>query len=96
MRERPTVTVVIPCFDQARFLPAAVASVRAQRCAPGCLVVDDGSTDDTAAVATRLRVQLLRQTNAGVAVEGGELGVDGPRQQLVVGDAERPLSLIHI
>jgi len=67
MGERPTVTVVIPCFDQARFLPAAVASVRAQSCGPACVVVDDGSTDDTAAVASRLGVQLLRQANAGVS-----------------------------
>jgi len=67
MGEQSTVTVVIPCFGQARFLPAAVASVRAQSCAPACVVVDDGSTDDTAAVASRLGVQLLRQSNAGVS-----------------------------
>ena len=64
---RPSVGVVIPCFDQARFLPAAVASVRAQRYPVECLVVDDGSRDDTAAVATSLGVRLLRQRNAGVS-----------------------------
>jgi glycosyltransferase involved in cell wall biosynthesis len=65
--DRPTVGVVIPCFDQARFLPAAVASVRAQRQEIECLVVDDGSTDDTAAVAADLGVRVLRQRNAGVS-----------------------------
>ena len=65
--ERPTVGVVIPCFDQARFLAASVASVRAQRYPVECLVVDDGSTDDTAAVAASLGVRLLRQRNAGVS-----------------------------
>ena len=30
VRHRPTGTVVIPCFNQARFLPAAVASVHRQ------------------------------------------------------------------
>jgi glycosyltransferase involved in cell wall biosynthesis len=65
--ERPTVGVVIPCFDQARFLAASVASVRAQRYPVECLVVDDGSTDDTAAIATSLGVRLLRQRNAGVS-----------------------------
>jgi glycosyltransferase involved in cell wall biosynthesis len=64
---RPSVGVVIPCFDQARFLPAAVASVRAQRYPSECLVVDDGSRDDTADVATGLGVRLLRQRNAGVS-----------------------------
>jgi glycosyltransferase involved in cell wall biosynthesis len=68
MDERRSVTVVIPCFNQARYLSAAVASVRAQTLAPAaCIVVDDGSTDDTASVASRFGVQLLRQRNAGVA-----------------------------
>ena len=68
MGERPTVTVVIPCFNQAGFLPAAVASVRGQVGAlASCIVVDDGSTDDTAAVAASLGVPLLRQRNAGVS-----------------------------
>ena len=68
MDQRARVTVVIPCFDQARYLPAAVASVRAQTCGPvACVVVDDGSTDDTAAVASRLGATLLRQANAGVS-----------------------------
>jgi glycosyltransferase involved in cell wall biosynthesis len=68
MEQRVRVTVVIPCFDQARYLPAAVTSVRAQTCGPvACVVVDDGSTDDTAAVASRLGATLLRQANAGVS-----------------------------
>ena len=64
----PRVGVVIPCFDQARYLATAVASVRAQT-RPGveCVVVDDGSTDDTVAVASRLGVGVLRQANAGVS-----------------------------
>jgi glycosyltransferase involved in cell wall biosynthesis len=65
---RPSVGVVIPCCNQARYLPAAVASVRAQSAAPvECLVVDDGSTDATAAVAEALAVRLVRQANAGVS-----------------------------
>jgi glycosyltransferase involved in cell wall biosynthesis len=64
----PTVGVVIPCFNQARYLPAAVASVRAQTFTPiACLVVDDGSTDDAAGVASALGVRVLRQRNAGVS-----------------------------
>jgi glycosyltransferase involved in cell wall biosynthesis len=66
-RPRFTIGVVIPCFDQARYLAAAIASVRAQSPATACLVVDDGSTDDTAAVAARLGVPVLRQVNAGVS-----------------------------
>jgi glycosyltransferase involved in cell wall biosynthesis len=65
--------VVIPCYNQARFLPEAVASVVAQSVTDWeILIVDDGSPDDTAAVAERLiaeyperHITLLRQPNSG-------------------------------
>lgn len=64
----PSVAVVIPCFDYARFLPEAVASVRAQtRPADEVLVVNDGSTDDTVAVAESLGVRVLTKRNGGLA-----------------------------
>jgi len=68
----PTVTVVIPCYNYARYLPDCVASATDQ---PGVhvdiIIIDDASTDDSAAVAERLassrsRVQLVRhKANAG-------------------------------
>lgn len=66
----PTVSVVIPTYNRARFLDAAVASVRAQTYP--CLeivIVDDGSTDDTPAVVTTLGagIRYIRQANAGPA-----------------------------
>jgi glycosyltransferase involved in cell wall biosynthesis len=67
-RDRLTAAVVIPCCDQARYLPAAIASVRAQGATvASCVVVDDGSTDDTSDVAARLGVRVIRQANAGVS-----------------------------
>jgi glycosyltransferase involved in cell wall biosynthesis len=70
----PDVTVVIPCYKQAHYLPEAVASVVAQTWSSWeIVVVDDGSPDDTAEVAGRLaaqhgadRVRLLRQENRGL------------------------------
>ena len=83
MDQPARVTVVIPCFNQARYLPAAVASVRAQTCGPvKCVVVDDGSTDDTAALASRLGVALLRQANAGVSA-ARNTGLAAARSDLV-------------
>lgn len=77
------VTVVIPCFNQASFLVDAIESVLAQtHAAIELIVVDDGSDDNTAAVAERYeRVRLLRQANkgapsaraAGLEAGGGEL-----------------------
>lgn len=83
----PTVTVVIPCYNYAGFLPAAVASAFDQ---PGCavdvVVVDDASTDATPEVAAALaadpRVRVFRNPenlghvatfNRGLARAGGEL-----------------------
>lgn len=65
-----TITVVIPTYDRADWLPATVESVlRQTRPADEVLVVDDGSRDDTEAVcrAFPAPVRYLRQENAGVS-----------------------------
>ena len=67
------ISVVVPCYGQAQLLPQAVASVQAQSVADWeLLVIDDGSPDDTAAVAAALaatdpRVRLLRKSNGGLS-----------------------------
>jgi glycosyltransferase involved in cell wall biosynthesis len=63
------VTVVIPCYNQAGYLGEAIESVRAQTYRSfEIVVVDDGSTDATAAVAGSYpEVRLLRQRNAGLS-----------------------------
>ncbi|MEZ5979359.1 MAG: glycosyltransferase [Planctomycetota bacterium] len=49
------VTVYVPCYDVARFLPEVLPALFAQtQPIAELLVVDDGSRDDTAAVAERL------------------------------------------
>ena len=62
-----TVAVIIPTFNQARFLTDAIMSILAQtRPADEIIVVDDGSTDDAAAVVARFqKAQLIRQDNRG-------------------------------
>jgi glycosyltransferase involved in cell wall biosynthesis len=62
-------TVVIPLFNKAKFIRAALESVLAQtHPAREILVVDDGSSDDGPAIVSGLgagQVRLIRQTNAG-------------------------------
>ncbi len=64
-----TVAVVITTYNHAHFLAQALHSVIAQtRRADEIVVIDDGSTDDPAAVVSRCDgVTLIRQHNQGLA-----------------------------
>src|SRR6476469_5199531 len=66
---RPLVSVVIPAFDAERFLGEAIESVLAQTYAPvETIVVDDGSSDGTVAVASAYaEVTVVEQPNGGPA-----------------------------
>jgi len=55
----PAVLVVIPAWNEARNLQAVIGELRGARPADDVLVVDDGSTDDTAEVARRLGCRVL-------------------------------------
>jgi glycosyltransferase involved in cell wall biosynthesis len=64
------VTVIIPTFNSARYLIDAVESALAQTAPPAqIIVVDDGSTDDTAARLQpyESRLTIIRQRNQGTA-----------------------------
>jgi glycosyltransferase involved in cell wall biosynthesis len=64
-----SVSVVIPCYNQGRFLGEGIASVAAQRgLVSEIVIVDDGSTDETPAVARRHgSVRYLRQERKGLS-----------------------------
>lgn len=62
------VSVVIPAYNQAHYLGAAIESALSQTCPPAeVIVVNDGSTDDTAGVCAEFgaRIRYLVQPNGG-------------------------------
>lgn len=67
----PKVTVIIPTYDRARYLGDAIRSVLAQTVTDfELIVVDDGSTDDTAAVLAQCpdpRLRCVRQEHRGIS-----------------------------
>lgn len=69
----PLVSVIIPCFNQARFLPDCIASLQAQTYPHWeAIIVNDGSPDDTHEVALKLRegeprIRYVEQENRGLS-----------------------------
>jgi glycosyltransferase involved in cell wall biosynthesis len=68
---QPTVTVVTPCYNGSPFLRETLESVLGQTYpVKEIIVIDDGSTDDSAAIAESFGppVRVIRQENQGESV----------------------------
>ena len=77
--------IILPCLDEADALPAVLASLP-----PGwpVLVVDNGSTDDTASVARTLGARVVDEPHRGygAAVSAGLQAADGELVAVLDGD----------
>lgn len=63
-------TVVIPCYNQAEYLPEAIDSALAQTVPCEIIVVNDGSTDKSLEIAKSYEskgVKVINQVNKGLA-----------------------------
>jgi len=70
---QPKISVIVPCYRQVSFLPEALASVQAQTFQDWeCLIINDGSPDNTEVVAQKwvqsdARFRLLNKDNGGIS-----------------------------
>ena len=73
MNAQPLVSVIVPCYKHAEFLPEALDSVLVQQYQNWeCIIVNDGSPDNTEAVAQAwlakdARFKYVKQENKGLA-----------------------------
>ena len=67
------VSIIVPCFNQAEYLPATLDSVLSQTYSDWeCVVVDDGSPDNSSEIVERYvakdnRFKLIKQDNHGLS-----------------------------
>lgn len=62
-----TLTIGIPVFNQAEYLPDAIESALAQTVPCEVIVCNDGSTDSSLEVARRYPVRVINQSNRGLS-----------------------------
>jgi glycosyltransferase involved in cell wall biosynthesis len=88
------ITLLIPCYNAARFLPRLLESVRAQTVPfADILCYDDGSRDETVAVARELGLNIITgQPNRGVAHARNALAAAAPTEWFHFHDADDMLA----
>ena len=81
-----SISVIVPTYNSARFIGEALESILAQSLPPAqIIVVDDGSTDNTAEVVGRYRdrrIQYIKQSHGGVA-SARNTGLDAARGEYI-------------
>lgn len=84
----PLVSIIVPCYNYAHFLSQTLENVLGQEYTEWeCIIVDDGSTDDTAVVAERYtsrdrRFRYIHQQNKGLS-GARNTGIAGSRGSLL-------------
>lgn len=82
------VSIIIPCFNQEKFIGEALQSVLKQTYANWeCIIVDDGSTDNSAAIcktiaAKNKNIKYIYKINEGVS-KARNVGLDNAKGQFI-------------
>jgi glycosyltransferase involved in cell wall biosynthesis len=94
------VSVLMPCYNAAEFVSESLKSVLAQtRPATEIIVVDDGSSDDSAKVVASFRdqgVRLIRQSNSGAAAARNRALAESEGDFVLFLDADDVVAPAHI
>lgn len=80
MKQLPRITVILPARDEALALPPCLEGVRAVLPDAEIIIVDDGSTDDTADIARRFGAMVISHPYSkgnGAAVKTGARAAHG-------------------
>jgi glycosyltransferase involved in cell wall biosynthesis len=89
-QESKLVSIIIPCYNQAHFLPDSIGSILAQTYQNfEIIVIDDGSKDNTSEVALSYpKVRSIRQKNQGLAASRNNGIKESKGEYLVFLDAD--------
>jgi cellulose synthase/poly-beta-1,6-N-acetylglucosamine synthase-like glycosyltransferase len=95
-RQSPGASVIVPVWNGAETLGSCLEALAAQDAGKNCtevIVVDDGSSDESAAVARTFDVQLIQQPHGGAAAARNRGAQAANAEILLFTDADcRPLA----
>lgn len=99
---KPLVSIIVPCYDQAQYLDEALQSVLDQSYVNWeCIIVNDGSPDNTEEVAKKwlekdIRFKYIYQENTGVS-GARNIGItDATGEFILPLDADDKISLNYV
>ena len=83
MKKQPFISVIVPVYNGGKFLPKCLDALFASNCyAFEVIVVDDGSTDDSAEIARQKRARMLSTSHS----QSGPAAARNLAAQTAIGD----------